>query len=151
MLDAEITGFLQEGLALQLGTRNANLEPNGARATAIRVEDDREHVILYVPKHATAAVFTDLKSNGQAAIAACRPVDDKACQIKGTFVSMQPAEPADRDFVIRQWQGFMKQLDAIGLPSDATTTWLSWPCVAVRIKVTAVFNQTPGPQAGKPL
>jgi len=64
---------------------------------------------------------------------------------------MWPAEASDRDFVIGQWQGFMKQLDAIGLPSDATTTWSSWPCVAVRIKVTAVFNQTPGPQAGKPL
>jgi hypothetical protein len=36
----------------------------------------------------------------------------------------------------------------IGLPGKATATWNLWPSVAVRIKVTALFSQTPGPEAG---
>ena len=40
MIDKELAAFLQEGIAIQLGTRNARLEPNGARVVAVKVEDD---------------------------------------------------------------------------------------------------------------
>ena len=48
-----------------------------------------------------------------------------------------------------QWQSLLKELDMIGLaPLTSTSTWLMWPCVAVTLRVTAVFSQTPGPEAG---
>ena len=36
----------------------------------------------------------------------------------------------------------------IGIPLIATVNWASWPCVAIRLKVNALFDQTPGPKAG---
>ena len=50
MIDKELAAFLQEGIAIQIGTRNANLEPNGARVVAIKVEDDGQHVVAHVPR-----------------------------------------------------------------------------------------------------
>jgi len=48
-----------------------------------------------------------------------------------------------------QWNGLLQELDVIGLAAlTSTSTWLMWPCVAVKIRVTAVFSQTPGPEAG---
>jgi hypothetical protein len=32
----------------------------------------------------------------------------------------------------------------------ATRAWVTWPAVAIRLRATAVFNQTPGPDAGAP-
>ena len=37
----------------------------------------------------------------------------------------------------------------IGIPAASVQTWLDVPEIAVRVKATAVFEQTPGPDAGK--
>lgn len=149
MLDKSLTEFLELGLAIHIGTRNERMEPNGCRVTAVRVEDQGTHLIAYLPKAATPSVLEDLKSNGHAAISVARPADDRAVQIKGMFVSMREAEAAEESFVMAQWHGFVRQLDMIGFnASTSTLSWSVWPCVAVKIRVTNLFSQTPGPDAG---
>ena len=148
MLDKNLTEFLEQGVAIHIGTRNARLEPNGARVTAVRVEDEGRCLVAYIPKAATKSVLDDLQANGRAALSFARPADDRAVQVKGEFVSLRDAGADEESFVVAQWQGFLKQLDLIGLPGAGTATWTMWPCVAVRIRVTALFSQTPGPDAG---
>jgi hypothetical protein len=149
MLDKSLTEFLELGLAIHIGTRNQRMEPNGCRVTAVRVEEEGRHLIAYLPKAATAAVLEDLKSNGQAAISFARPTDDRAVQVKGELISVRDADPSEEAFVMGQWRGLLQELDAIGLaPLTSTSTWLMWPCVAVTLRVTAVYSQTPGPEAG---
>ena len=78
-----------------------------------------------------------------------RPADDRAVQIKGVFVSQRDAESSEEAFVMAQWDGFKKQLDMIGFnASTSTISWSMWPCVAVKIRVTNIYSQTPGPDAG---
>ena len=148
MLDKTLTEFLEQGLSIHIGTRDGRLRPNGCVVTAVRVEDEGRSLVAFIPKAVTPAVFDDLRSNGQAAVSLTRPADDKAVQVKGEFVSLADASDADEQFAREQWGGFLKQLDMIGLPAEATSTWTLWPCVAVRIRVTALFSQTPGPEAG---
>ena len=148
MLDKNLTEFLEQGVAIHIGTRNARLEPNGCRVTAVRVEDEGRCLVAYIPRVATKAVLDDLQSNGQAALSFARPADDRAVQVKGEFLSLRDADAAEEKFAASQWQGFLNQLDMIGLPGAGTATWTMWPCVAVRIRVTALFSQTPGPEAG---
>ena len=148
MLDRTLTEFLEQGLAIHIGTRDARLRPNGCVVTAVRVEDEGRHLVAFIPKAVTPPVFDDLRSNGQAAISFTRPSDDKAVQVKGEFVAVEDVSEADQQFAMSQWEGFLRQLDLIGLPGKATSTWTLWPCVAVRIRVTAMFSQTPGPEAG---
>ena len=149
MLDKSLTEFLESGLAIHIGTRNGALRPNGCRVTAVRVEDQGRHLVAYLPKAATPAVLEDLQSNGQAAISFARPTDDRAVQIKGVFVSARDAEPSEEAFVMGQWRSLIGELDMIGLAAlTSTNTWLMWPCAAVTLRVTAMFSQTPGPEAG---
>jgi hypothetical protein len=149
MLDKSLTEFLEHGLAIHIGTRDAAMRPNGCRVTAVRVEDQGRHLVAYLPKAATPAVLDDLRSNGQAALSFARPTDDRAVQVKGEFISVRDADASDEAFVLDQWRSLVGELDAIGLaPLTSTNTWLMWPCVAVKIRVTAIFSQTPGPEAG---
>jgi hypothetical protein len=148
MIDKSTTEFLEGGLAIHLGTRNARLEPNGCRVTAVRVENQGREVVAFVPAAAAPAVFEDLHENGQAALSFARPMDDRAMQVKGVFVDIRDGEPAEEAFVMAQWQGFLRQLEIVGIPGRATATWKLWPCRAVRIRVTALFSSTPGPDAG---
>jgi len=148
MIGAELSTFLQEGLGIYVGTRNAALEPSGARATAAIVEADGAHVTVFVPAIAADCLLTDLRANQQIAVSFGRPVDDRACQVKGVFVEARQARDDERDVVARQWNAFLGKLETIGIPRTATRGWATWPAVAVRFKSTAVFDQTPGPGAG---
>ena len=152
MLVKSHTEVLEQGLAIHIGTRNASLQPNGCRVTAVRVEEQGRHLVAYLPKSGSSQVLDDLRSNGQAALSFARPVDDRAVQVKGVFVSERDMDPSEQTFVMTQWGALFAQLDAIGLSGLANmSTWSMWPCVAVTIRVNAIFSQTPGPEAGSVL
>lgn len=149
MIDAELALFLQQGLAINIGTRDTTLAPHAAYAPAARVEPDGTHVVVYVPAVGLMPSARILAHNGQAAVVFARPTRaNRACQVKGTCVSCRPATDDERAIVQAQWDGFMQQLEMIGTPGESTRTWITWPCVAIRLRVTALFNQTPGPGAG---
>ena len=151
MIDVELAAFLQEGIAIQLGTRNERLEPNGVRVVSVAVDPDGRHIVAYVPDAAVAQVLPDLQSNGQAALVFARPPDERACQLKGTFTNAQPATAAERAGVEAQWDRWLDRLASIGVARATLEPWVTWPCTAIRLRVTAIFNQTPGPNAGAPI
>jgi hypothetical protein len=151
MLNPTLAAFLQEGLGIHVGTRNERLEPNGARGIAVTVEPDGAHLVVYVADVAAARLLPDLAANGQAAVSFGRPVDDRACQVKGELVSVRPAAPDEREMIRAQFDGFLANLELIGIPRAGAANWVTWPAVAIRLKATAVFEQTPGPAAGTPL
>lgn len=151
MIDTQLAAFLQEGVGIHIATRNASLEPNGTRALAVTVEDDGLHVVVYVTAVAAARIRPDLDANGQIAVGFGRPIDDRACQVKGVFIGARAATEAERPTVLAQWDGFLASLEQIGIPRAATKTWVTWPAVAIRLRANALFDQTPGPAAGAPI
>jgi len=115
------------------------------------VEEDAAHLTAYVPRAAARSIVPDLRSNGQIALGFARPHDDRACQIKGEFVAARPAAARERALVERQWNAFLAELAIIGYPVQLTENWATWPVTAIRVRVTSLFSQTPGPGAGAPM
>ena len=66
MIDQALASFLEEGIAIQLGTRNERLEPNGVQVLAVKVGNDGTRLVAWVPDIAMRQVLPDLESNGQA-------------------------------------------------------------------------------------
>jgi hypothetical protein len=151
MIPDDLATFLVSGISFYVGTRDAELEPHGTRAWALAVADDREHAVVFVPERAASRILSNLEDNGRIAIAASRPTDHRSCQLKGTFIEARPCLPAERDEVARQADGFLCELETIGIPRTLTAAWTIWPCVAVRLRVEHVYEQTPGPGAGDAL
>ena len=151
MIDPALAAFLQEGLAIHIGTRDAQHYPNGARGIAVTVEGDGSYATVYVAKVAAARILPDLRANGHLAAVFCRPTDDRTCQIKGSFVSARAARETDCRILLDQWDSFLRNLECIGIPRATLRAWTTWPAVAIRFRPTALFDQTPGPNAGAPL
>lgn len=151
MIDPALASFLEEGLSLYAGARDGRLRPSGARALALAVEPDGRHLIVYIADLGASRLLPDLDATGHLAVSAARPTDDRACQVKGVVTDVRAASADERAVVTRQWQAFMRQLETIGIPRDLALGWATWPATVIRIKVTAVFEQTPGPLAGTPL
>ena len=148
MIEPDLRAFLEGGVGIHIGTRTSRLEPNGARALAVTVEDDRLHLIVYLAEVAARRVVPDLRANGAIAVGFARPIDERACQIKGIFVDARPAAGDERHVVEEQVDGFRRNLEHIGIPRIGTSGWVTWPAVAIRFRATTIFEQTPGPDAG---
>src|SRR5687767_12843011 len=140
MIDKELASFLQEGIAIQLGTRNHRLEPNGVRVVAVAVEDDGQHLVAYVPATAAPQVLPDLEANGQVALVFSRPPDERTCQVKGVFIDARAANADERAFVEGQWGLWIDRLATIGLQRALLAPWATWPCVAIRVRAQRLFN-----------
>ena len=148
MIAQQLADFLQEGLSTYIASRNERLEPNAARVTALVVEPDGQYVVAFVPVVAGGPIMRDLRANGQVALVSARPPDERGCQVKGVFIEAREARDDERPMVIDQWERFRDKLAMIGLPRVTTDAWVTWPCVAIRLRVQALFDQTPGPGAG---
>ena len=151
MLTPEVAAFVEGGQCIHIGTRDSELESAGMVVVAVVVDSDRSHVTAFLPKQGSEEVLANLQANGRAALCFGRPVDDHACQVKGTYVNARPATKKERAVVDAQWEQSLRQLEQIGIPRLLWSGYAVWPCIAIRVHVTDVFNQTPGPGAGAPL
>ena len=151
LISKELAGFLESGLSHTVASRDGELRTDAARACAVRISPDRTRLTLYIHRPNAAAVLRNLKIHGEIAVCVDRPSDSHSCQLKGRFVASRPARADERAEVQRQAEGFRAELEAIGIPRIMTAGWPQWPCVAVAMEVTAIFEQTPGPGAGDPL
>jgi hypothetical protein len=57
MVTGELATFLSGHIDIHIGTRDADLRPHSARALAVRVEGDGEHVVAFVPAPGADAVL----------------------------------------------------------------------------------------------
>jgi hypothetical protein len=148
MIDRALAGFLEGPVGIHVGTRNERLEPNGARALALAVEADGARVVVYLARVAAERLLPDLRANGQAAVSVARPVDERACQVKGVLVEARDATEEERPRVLAQWEAFRANLEEVGIGRGGYAAYPTWPCVALRLRVSALFEQTPGPRTG---
>ena len=149
VISDELKGFLESGVSINIATRDGGLAPHGTRVWAVLVDADHAHVTAYVAKGAAPRLVADLDDNSRVALAFSRPTDHRSCQIKGVCVAKRPARSSEKDAVLGQFGGFLDQLAAVGIPRVMTAGWWRWPCVALRVRVTDLFHQTPGPGAGE--
>ena len=147
-IDSAIAAFISEGLPAHIATRNARLEPSGARVTAVSVDEASEHVTVYVPATVAPPLLDDLRANGQVAVVFSRPADERSCQVKGVFVDSWTPSADEEALIRRQWERCLDSLEVVGYPRAGTASWSMMPCVAVRFRAEALFSQTPGPGAG---
>src|SRR4029079_1554014 len=109
------------------------------------------HLSVYLAEVAAGRVLPDLRSNGQVALTFWRPIDERACQVKGTFIEARAATEDERPFMLGQRDAFVANLELIGVARAASAGWITWPAVVVRIRATHIFNQTPGADANAPI
>ncbi len=150
-LPPELAAFIQSGISVTVAVRDADLRPDGARAWAVQVHEDGTHLTVFLYAKTAPALLAKLEAHPEIALDIDAPMTHRACQLKGLFTGSRRAKAGERALVERQVEGFLTELETIGIPRALTAGWLYWPCVAFEVRVSEVFEQTPGPGAGEPL
>jgi hypothetical protein len=149
MIPDSIVHLLQTGVSVMVGTRDASLMPECTRAWGIQIGADRGAVTIFLSESFAGKTIENLRGNGKIAVTCTRPTDHTTCQLKGQVSRITPASSSHRDASRRWHRDFVAELRAIGVPTKLSEAWIVEPSVAVEIAVTEVFDQTPGPGAGR--
>jgi hypothetical protein len=148
VISEELAEFIQSGVSIQVGTRDACLVPDCVRLVGARVEAGRTEVTVFVPRATGAASIANLRDNGRIAVCFSRPADHRTIQLKGRIAALDDARAADRAVIDRYRSALAGVLAELGLPPRTILRMSHWPCAAARFRVETVFVQTPGPGAG---
>ncbi|MCC7537208.1 MAG: hypothetical protein IT379_13380 [Deltaproteobacteria bacterium] len=132
-----------------LATRSASLEPAIVRAVGLEVAEDLEQVVVLVPEQLAGETIENLRASSRVAITMARTYDHRTFQLKADCLDVSLAGEAHRALAEGYRSAFAGQLEMVGIPRRITTRVRVWPCLALRLRVTDVFAQTPGPGAGE--
>ncbi|MCK6445296.1 MAG: pyridoxamine 5'-phosphate oxidase family protein [Planctomycetes bacterium] len=151
MISPDLAEFLESGVSILVGTRDANLRPDCVRAIGARVETGGKELTVFLPSGTVGANLANLRDNGRIAVCFSRPMDHRSIQVKGGVLSIGEASEADRSHVDRFRAAYAQHLAFVGVPVRTTERMAHWPSYVVRLRVESIFVQTPGPGAGRPL
>jgi len=150
MLSEEIVEFVEGGVSLVVGTRDAGLRPDATRAAGLQVHPDRAHVTVHLPLATSDRALSNLRDNGAIAVVCSLPLTHRTFQLKGRVLGIRDADAEERKVVEPYRRHLAEELRAVGLPYRIAMQMTSWPCAAVDVEIESVFQQTPGPGAGAP-
>ncbi len=145
----ELVDFVESGVSILVGTRDAELRSDATRAVGARVSTDRAQVTIFLALQGAKRALANVANNGQIAVGFSRPFDHYSIQIKGGVTEQRPATDAERVVPERYHAAYVDQLYMVGMPRSITKRFIVWPSVAVTLDVHEIFVQTPGPGAGK--
>jgi hypothetical protein len=156
-ISAQLKAFLESGVSVVVGTRDADLVPEITRAWGLVVSKDRKTVSLCIPLATGRKTLDNLAGNGQVAVCCSLPTSYKTVQLKGQCLENRDPGRADLAVVRRHRQAFGRLNKRIGFPRQRSETFwrreieTSPALVKLRFLPEQIFDQTPGPDAGSPL
>ncbi|HEX4334891.1 MAG TPA: hypothetical protein VH062_03195 [Polyangiaceae bacterium] len=131
-LPADLAGFLESGISILVGTRDARLRPSTLRAMGASVERDARVITLYMPEATSARTLANLRDNGQIAATFSLALDHRTIQIKGTCFEIRRSGAREREAQERYRERFIEALQMIGMPRFVTERATYWPSLAVQ-------------------
>jgi hypothetical protein len=152
----ELKAFLEGGVSVVVGTRDADLVPEITRAWGLVVSKDRKCISLCVPLATSQKTLDNLAGNELMTVC-CLPTSYRTIQLKGQWIDRADPGRSDMAAVERHRDAFACENERIGFPRQSTETFwrreLESSPVLVKLRFVPldIFDQTPGPGAGSPL
>jgi len=154
MLNATLRAFISGPVAINVASHDRMLLPSIARGYGCRLCPDGNRITVFLSTRSAAAVLGDLHSGAPIAVVFCLPSTHATLQFKSASANALPLAPGDREIMRAYALAFQAEIGLLGF-GGAFAAGLVAPAgddaVAVEFAPTAVFDQTPGPEAGKPL
>ena len=150
-IDADLKEFVESGVAVLVGTGDAERRPHVTYGWGPRVRDDGSTIDVFLDEPRSARTFANARANGRVAMTIADPVSVRSVQFKGAFIDDGSASGEDIAWVQRHREAFVVSTSLIGDPPNIIRSMWMDQVVRLSFRVETAFDQTPGPNAGKPL
>lgn len=152
LLSDSTVAFIEREVAIDLAACSIDLRPSACRGFACRVSPDRRRMTVFVRRGEASQLLQDVLSQDVIAAVFCLPETEAAIQIKGRHVSLSAAHAEDAAYVERYRDGFVDGIARLGYDRQFGLAYMAidpGQLVALSFTPDMVFEQTPGPLAGR--
>lgn len=146
----ELVAHFEGGVSVLVGTRDAQLRPTALRGAGARVSADRTQLHLFIPVATGARTIANARDNGRIAVTFSRPSDYRSIQVKGRVVDIHDTPAEERAWIERYRRDFGDDLAFVGIARGISARLSVWPSATITMTIESMFDQAPGPNAGKP-
>jgi len=150
-INPEIEEFLASGVVTLIGTGDAAGRPHAAIGWAPRASGSGATLDVFLDTVRAEQTLANLADNGRIAVTMMHPSSYRALQLKGTFRDSGTPGAVDNEWVQQQREAFVASASLVGDPPSVLRNLWFDEVIRVTFAVEGAFNQTPGPEAGRPL
>lgn len=151
MITPELARFIESGISVLVGTRDARLRPDCVRAAGVKADPATSTLTIYLPAATSERARANLADNGRIAVTVTRAIDHRSLQVKGGVLEVRPSTAEERADIERYLELLAADWGHVGVPRQATKAMNCWPSFTVTLGAETLFEQTPGPGAGAEL
>jgi hypothetical protein len=162
MAQTRISPVVESGVTLIESTQSAKIcaaadeerLASAAHAFSCRVAPDRRGVSVILSLSQCRPVIRNVERSGRVALVACHIRSFQTVQVKGENAVIVAATDADRQAALEYCVEFGRYADSLGYPLAVMNAHMSCEprdAIVLRFSPCSVFDQTPGPAAGRPL
>ncbi len=150
MIPEQLVEFLHGPMGLILGTRDARLRPCVTFVSGVKADAANDEITMYLADVYGERPLQNLADNGMVALTCGHGPAHETFQFKGEFVESRPS--SDQGIAVQELYKakVSAHYDREYGPEarDLFDGLVLSPSTAVRFKVSEIFDQTPGPNAG---
>lgn len=150
-LTAGQAAFIQGAVSIVAATSGANAVNHISKVYGCRVSADGRSITIILSALQAGALLADLRANRRLAVAFCRPTTDQTLQIKALDAQVVALARDDYCALAEHTDKLVAEIGSIGFPEAIVRPLFGCSpsdAVAVNFSPSAVFDQTPGPNAG---
>lgn len=123
-----------------------------ARVSGFMLEEDNEHVTFFLPAKLWRSFEPFVKEGMQLSLLMASIKDFESYQLKGEYVKHQPCSSENMDFFRLKVMKIVDALSGMGIDGNKIFSYLTdKSSIAVTMKVSEAFEQTPKPGTGEKL
>ncbi|MGH2608914.1 MAG: pyridoxamine 5'-phosphate oxidase family protein [Tepidiformaceae bacterium] len=151
-IDDDLKNLIESGVAVVIGTTDAARKPNVNYCWGPRVLNSRHSLHLFLECSRATPTRENLEQTGAVAITVADPITYRSVQLKGRHITTEPATDEDLAWVQRHREAFSSATALTGdSPGVRRNAWMEDALLRFEVEISAAFDQTPGPNAGRPL
>ncbi len=148
LIDEELAAFVRGPVSAMLGTADAMAVPDATRVAGVGALDGRRLRVLISPEARTARL--NAVAGARAAVLVTNIITYRSVQWKGRVISAgEGRTPGDLALLHRHIDAFCEASPRVGIARELVVRLFPLEVVPLVIEVDALYDQTPGPGAGR--
>jgi len=150
----DVIRFVESGVSITVGSRDARCVPSMARVLGCRVAADRCTLQFWMVATQSAQLRLDCKTSDRLVAVFSQPTTHRTLQIKGDSVAEIPMTASDGAIIDDHTRDFGAELAPLGFSCVFTHAFFAHEAddvIALSCTAREIFDQTPGPDAGRKL
>ena len=147
MIPQEVINLTNGPYFVYLGSRDGNMIPMTRQGWGMDLK--AANIIIYVVEAQVEPMLKNLQDNGRVTVNLTDPNDHTSYQMKGQFIKARPMLEDETALQQQYRVNLVNVVTTLGYSKEVAERYACHPDVAIEIEVEQIFNQTPGPGAGK--